>query len=99
MTPEVAVQWVAYAGRVPVDDILALGFTGVQLAFLGAVLEKNRLLNPPRVSQKIGVFECQCGCGLVFERMWTTRRPKYFNRTHQMRAYRARKRKEYEKGE
>jgi len=41
---------------------------------------------------RVGLFVCQCGCDEIFERVYTTRKPKYKDSTHRMRAYRARSR-------
>ena len=41
---------------------------------------------------RVGLFECECGCGQTFFFEFATRHPKYANRTHKMRAYRARAR-------
>lgn len=54
-----------------------------QLSFLDELTNANPQL-------KIGKFTCQCGCGLVFEREYSTKRFRYFNRAHAQRAYRAR---------
>ena len=39
---------------------------------------------------KTSEFVCHCGCGQTFEAEWRTKRPKYVNPTHKMRAYRKR---------
>jgi len=41
---------------------------------------------------RVGLFECECGCGQTFFADYTTRQPKYYNKTHRARAYRARAR-------
>jgi hypothetical protein len=41
---------------------------------------------------RVGVFLCECGCGLYFTAPVKTRYPKYANKTHRARAYRARAR-------
>lgn len=37
------------------------------------------------------VLVCQCGCEEKFVGHWSTMKPKYKNRAHRMRAYRARR--------
>ena len=44
----------------------------------------------PRI--KIELFACHCGCGETFIARYRTNRPLYKNKTHKMRAYRARRR-------
>jgi hypothetical protein len=39
---------------------------------------------------RVGLFDCECGCGQSFFAPIKTRRPKYANKTHRARAYRAR---------
>lgn len=91
MTVDIAIQWVAYAIRRPVDDVIALGLGDDQLMKLGRWLSQNRLLNPPKeIPEKVGQFRCQCGCGQFFTASYRTKKPKYVNDTHKMRAYRAR---------
>ena len=41
---------------------------------------------------RVGVFKCECGCGQTFFRTIKTRHPRYANKTHRARAYRARAR-------
>jgi len=41
---------------------------------------------------RVGLFVCECGCGQEFFADYTTRHPKYANKTHRARAYRARAR-------
>jgi len=41
---------------------------------------------------RVGLFYCECGCEQTFFAVWKTRTPRYVNRTHRMRAYRARAR-------
>jgi hypothetical protein len=41
---------------------------------------------------RVGVFLCECGCGQEFFRSYKTRHPRYANKTHRARAYRARAR-------
>lgn len=41
---------------------------------------------------RVGLFECECGCGQVFLSEYKTRRPRYTNKTHRARAYRDRAR-------
>jgi hypothetical protein len=41
---------------------------------------------------RVGVFMCECGCSQTFFRTIKTRHPKYINKTHRARAYRARAR-------
>lgn len=92
MSPDLGLEWVAYAGRVSVQDVMSWGLTDAQLVRLGAALSSNKVLNPPRhIPVRVGTFVCACGCGTVFQREYKTRRPKYLNRSHQMRAYRKRR--------
>jgi hypothetical protein len=44
------------------------------------------------VRGRVGLFQCECGCGQTFFATWVTRAPAYANKTHRMRAYRARAR-------
>jgi hypothetical protein len=39
---------------------------------------------------RVGLFECECGCGQAFFALIKTRYPRYANKTHRARAYRAR---------
>ena len=39
---------------------------------------------------RVGLFECECGCGQTFFSSFRTRHPRYVNKTHRARAYRAR---------
>jgi hypothetical protein len=41
---------------------------------------------------RVGLFECECGCRQTFFAGYKTRYPRYANRTHRQRAYRARAR-------
>lgn len=41
---------------------------------------------------RVGLFQCECGCGQTFFRAIRTRYPRYVNKTHRARAYRARAR-------
>ncbi len=41
---------------------------------------------------RVGLFECECGCGKTFFANFRTRHPRYANKTHRARAYRARAR-------
>jgi len=41
---------------------------------------------------RVGLFECECGCGQTFFAPVITRYPRYANKTHRARAYRARSR-------
>jgi len=41
---------------------------------------------------RVGVFLCECGCGQTFFANYKTRHPRYANKTHRARAYRARAR-------
>lgn len=41
---------------------------------------------------RVGLFECECGCGQSFFSLVITRHPRYANKTHRARAYRARAR-------
>jgi hypothetical protein len=41
---------------------------------------------------RVGLFLCECGCGQTFFHIIKTRYPKYYNKTHRARAYRARAR-------
>jgi len=39
---------------------------------------------------RVGLFLCECGCGQEFFANYRTRQPRYANKTHRARAYRAR---------
>lgn len=92
VTLEIAVQWIAYAAKRPIADVLALELEDDQFLRLGQWLSQNKLLNPPqKIPAKIGTFRCQCGCGQTFTAGYKTKTPKYLNATHRQRAYRARK--------
>lgn len=95
MSPELALQWLAYAARRPVDDVrpLVSSMTAGELVALGRMLEKSPLLNPPkhRPVKKL-TFVCACGCGQKFTREYTTKRPQYANEAHRLRYWRRRKR-------
>jgi hypothetical protein len=41
---------------------------------------------------RVGLFLCECGCGQEFFSNYRTRQPRYANKTHRARAYRARAR-------
>jgi len=41
---------------------------------------------------RVGLFLCECGCGQEFFANYRTRQPRYANKTHRARAYRARAR-------
>ena len=41
---------------------------------------------------RVGLFLCECGCGQEFSANYKTRQPRYANKTHRARAYRARAR-------
>lgn len=41
---------------------------------------------------RVGLFECECGCGQTFFADYKTRQPRYYNKAHRARAYRARAR-------
>jgi hypothetical protein len=41
---------------------------------------------------RVGLFLCECGCGQEFFANYRTRQPRYSNKTHRARAYRARAR-------
>jgi hypothetical protein len=43
-----------------------------------------------RTRGRVGLFECECGCGKTFFATVKTRYPRYANKTHRARAYRAR---------
>lgn len=95
-----ALQWIAYAGKVPVDTVLALDLNYEQLVTLGSWLANNPLINPPmnRVAKSVkrNVFQCQCGCGESFVATWRTSKPKYKDAAHKQRAYRKRCRQQSE---
>ena len=91
MTPEVAIQWLAWVGRRPIAEVERLGLMPEQLVLIGEMLEGNRLLNPPNNPRvKVGMFFCRCGCGEWFTAEYKTRHPWYKNNTHKVRAARAR---------
>lgn len=92
MTLEIAVQWIAYAVKRPMDEVYALELDDDQFIRLGRWLSQNKLLNPPKkIPAKIDTFRCQCGCGETFKASYKTKPPKYKNATHRQRVYRARK--------
>jgi hypothetical protein len=94
MTPEVALQWVAYAARRPVEDIASLlsALPDGDLVRLGRLLEKSKLLNPPRHRPvKNLTFVCRCGCGQLVTRQYRTCKPLYKNDAHKQRYYRRKK--------
>jgi hypothetical protein len=85
-------RWIAFATRRGIDDVMALGLTPRQIETLGRWLAENRLLNPPAlVPMKTGEFTCAC-CGEKFTAQYRTKRPKYKDKAHKARAYRARRR-------
>lgn len=91
MTPELALQWLSWTIKQPLEVVENLGLTDAQLLFLGVALADNKLLNPPAEKPlKIGTFTCACGCGLKFRREYRTKKPKYMNEAHKKRAYRER---------
>lgn len=98
MTPEqLGAEWIAYATRLDVRDVLALGLTAHQLTTLGAALASNTRLNllapppPSRRQKKTAQVACQCGCGTVFTAEYVTKKPQYLNAAHRQRAYRRRR--------
>jgi hypothetical protein len=94
VTPERGAEWVAYAARRPVRDVVAV-LSDEQLAVLGSWLSRNKLLNPPRGSRlRVGEFRCKCGCGEVFRAEYRTKHPQFKNEAHRMRYWRARSRVE-----
>ena len=90
MTPTMAVEWLAYAARRPVEEIgpLVASLPSGDLVRLGRFLEKSPLLNPPKNAARVKVHRamCMCGCGQVFEREYRTCRPKYVNDRHRAHA-------------
>lgn len=93
MTPDVAIQWLAWVGGCPVHEVKQLGLDAHQLVQIGQMLASNRLLNPPAPRRvKVGWFVCRCGCGQWFQAEYVTRHPWYVNNTHKVRAARARMR-------
>lgn len=87
-----AARWIAFATRRDVGDVLSLGLSADQIATLGAWLSQNALLNPPALApMKTGEFVCAC-CGEKFTATYRTKRPKYKDKAHKARAYRARRR-------
>jgi hypothetical protein len=47
---------------------------------------------PGLAEGRVGLFVCECGCGQTFFANYRTRMPRYANKTHRARAYRARSR-------
>ena len=47
MTENEALQWLAYATRQPVDQVLAWELAPWQIEAVGAALAQNPLINPP----------------------------------------------------
>lgn len=88
---ERALEWISYATRKPVEDIVQLGLDDHQVQKLGAWLEHNRLLNPPvgEVKKKLVMVACKCGCGERFLAEYTTKRPQFKNEAHRIRYWRA----------
>lgn len=98
MTPEqLGAEWIAYATKLDVRDVLALRLTSHQLVTLGGALADNARLNllapppPSRRKTKTAQVACMCGCGTVFEARYSTKKPKYLNAAHRQRAYRKRR--------
>lgn len=90
MTEHEALQWLAYATRQPIDQVLEWQLAPWQLAALGAALAENPLINPPgRAPLKTREFVCAC-CGQAFEAQYRTKRPKYCSRACKARAQRQR---------
>lgn len=92
MTPDIAIQWVAYAVQQPVEQVLALGLDHDQLVTLAGWIAERPLINPT-VSRPIKgtEFTCAC-CGKTFWREYRTSRPKYCSPACKQKAYRQRKR-------
>jgi hypothetical protein len=90
MDAELGAQWISYATKQPLDQVLEL-LDDDQLVTLGKWLSKNKLLNPPKSNTKkhVGEFMCKCGCGETFTAEYTTKRPQFKNEAHRMRYWRA----------
>jgi len=90
MTENEALQWLAYATRQPVDQVLAWELAPWQIAAVGAALAQNPLINPPsRCPVKTREFVC-AHCGQKFEAQYRTKRPRYCGRACKARAQRQR---------
>lgn len=84
-------QWIAYAARLPLEVVDGLGLPDEVAIVIARGLEANRLLNPPAVGVKLGVFVCRY-CGRQFVREWTTRPFRYCSPSHRTAAWRRRRR-------
>jgi hypothetical protein len=87
MTPALAVQWLAWTVRRPVDEMaeVVADVPSGTLVKIGRLLEASPVVNPrvrPAPSKKVHRAVCQCGCGQWFEREYRTNRPKYKNAAH-----------------
>ena len=90
MTELEGLQWLAYATRQPVDQVLGWQLAPWQIAAIGAALADNPVLNPPcHVPLKTREFVC-AHCGQTFEAQYRTKRPKYCSRACKARAQRQR---------
>lgn len=90
MTENEALQWLAYATRQPIDQVLEWDLAPWQIAAVGAALAANPLINPPsRCPVKVREFVCAC-CGQTFEAQYRTKRPRYCGRACKARAQRQR---------
>lgn len=100
MTPELAAQWIAYATRLPIDHVHAIGLDADQLVVIGAALAKNPVINLPdrtrRPDLKTGEFVCACGCGERFTAQYRTKRPQYKNEAHRQRYWRRQQREKHQ---
>ena len=102
MTPELAVQWIAFATQLPIDHVHEIGLEADQLVMIAAALAQNPLFNfADRRRQKLpdlktGEFVCACGCGERFTAQYRTKRPKYKNEAHRQRYWRRRQREKRE---
>lgn len=92
MTEHEALQWVSYATRQPIDQVLEWQLAPWQIAAVGAALAENPLINPPTNRRRVKTIElvCACGCGERFLAEYVTKRPKYKDRNHKARAQRQR---------
>jgi hypothetical protein len=93
----VAAEWVGLATARPVSDILDLELADSQLKQLAWWLHENprvkmlfKMEGGPRV--KVARYYCACQCGEWVAREYRTKKPKYKNDYHKLRAYRIRKR-------
>lgn len=92
MTPDVAIEWLAWATQRTVADVAALGLGRDQLVTLAGWLAARPLLNPYRARPlKTGTFRCAC-CGKPFVREYRTNKPVYCGPSCRQKAYRKRKR-------